>query len=68
MARWLILLCAIAAWAAPVKPGPTQLRVPVCVEHKQGGEEAPIAAKDFTVTLDGAPPAWWTSSVPATVL
>ena len=52
---FLLLLVALAAWAAPVKPGPTQLRIPVCVENKQGGDDPPIEAKDFTVTLDGAP-------------
>jgi len=51
----LLLLCAIAAWAAPAKPtGPTQLRIPVSVESKQGADDTLIDAKDFSVTLDGA--------------
>jgi hypothetical protein len=55
MTRCWLLLFAVAAWAAPVKPGPTQLRIPVCVENKQGSEDPPIEAKDFSVTLDGSP-------------
>ena len=55
MTRSLFLLFAVAAWAAPVKPGPTQLRIPVCVESKQGSDDVPIEAKDFSVTLDGSP-------------